>query len=130
MTPLQAYHHQLALRALRMDEADHAAQVYAEGLRYLDLYMEGMPMGRRTLEGMPEYWAWWKRQWARRTVQWSRTYKVERLLPLMGPWERALLARTWNWTHDAQVLHVVEQVQLSRSVLRLCNQHTYHTLKQ
>lgn len=120
MNERHAYHHQLALRLLRLSEEEHAELVYAEGVRYLELYMDDAPGGRSVLEAMPEYWNWWTRQWAIRTSKWSQRWSIAERLATADKWERAQLTRTYHWVHDAQVLRVYDDVRIARDVMRKC----------
>lgn len=120
MNERHAYHQRLALRLLRLTEEQHAELVYAEGIRYLELYMDDTPHGRAVLEAMPQYWAWWTRQWAIRTSKWSRRWDIQERLLLADKWERAQLAKTYYWVHDAEVLRVYEDVRIARDVMSMC----------
>lgn len=120
MNERHAYHQQLALRLLRLSEGQHAELVYAEGVRYLDLYMGDTPSGRAVLEAMPQYWDWWKRQWAIRTSKWSHRWNIQERILVADKWERAQLAKTYYWVHDAEVLRVYEDVRIARDVMTMC----------
>lgn len=101
-------------RMLRLSDEQYNELVYAEGLRYLELYMANDAPGRAVLEALPSYWQWWTRQWARLDTEFLRRAK-EVGLPLdLDPWTRTMARDFYDVVHDGSLL---THFRISRRVM-------------
>jgi hypothetical protein len=108
---------QVVMRVLRLSEEQYGTHVLEEGMRYLDLHMgtdRHGKAGRDALVAMPEYWAWWTRQWHLRNETFVKEQELETWGQSTGKWERVLLMRVYMEMHAADRL----QMEVPKRVLR------------
>lgn len=124
MTKDQAiYNMELLLRVLRLSEERYSNLLLEEGMAYLDLYLCGDDhgkAGRDALVVMPEYWAWWRRQWDLRNQRFVLEHELESWGGATGPWERALLLRLFHELHAADRVELrVPRRTMSKAIKQL-----------
>jgi len=106
MTERAQYRHDLILRTLRMDEDTHRHLVYEQGVRYVEIYLEHSREQMDIMLAMPEYWAWWERQWTARDGQFYRNQDIEYWSAASDKWTRSLLCEFYYMLHDAEFLDI------------------------
>lgn len=110
MSKRSAHNRNLILRYLRMDADSYADMVYAEGVRYLSMYMADDPQGRAALEGLASYWKWWTVQWQRADAEFIIAADLLHAGPLADAWMRSKLHELYHVLHNGEL----------RTDLRVC----------
>ena len=111
-----ATHTDQLLAVLRVTPERYADILLDEGMRYLDLYLEGDKASREVLVAMPEYWDWWRLAADKRNRHFFFEHHLNTWASQVGKWERSLLNKLFAELHAADMLKA--EIKPPRHVMR------------